>query len=56
MRTKIGILRLAVAGFAAIGSICRAPIVQAAETVGPGGEKATPSSALTLTDAARKPR
>jgi hypothetical protein len=56
MRTKIGIVRLAVAGFAAIGSICRAPIVQAAETVGPGGEKATPSSALTLTDAARKPR
>src|SRR6516165_11641680 len=51
MRTKTGILRLAVAAFAATGLSWCAPIAQAGETVGPGGEKATPSSALTLTDA-----
>src|SRR6516225_5214979 len=50
MRTKTGILRLAVAAFAATGLSWCAPIAQAGETVGPGGEKATPSSALTLTD------
>ena len=51
MRTKTDILRLAVAGCAATGLIWCASIVQAGETVGPGGETATPSSALTLADA-----
>jgi ribose transport system substrate-binding protein len=51
MQTKRGILGLAAAGFAAAGFICCAPIVQAGETVGPDGEKATPTSALTLIDA-----
>ena len=50
MRMKTGILRLAVAAFAATGLSWCAPIAQAGETVGPGGERAIPSSALTLTD------
>ena len=51
MQAKTHISRLAVAGFAAMGLSLCASIAQAGETVGPGGEKATPSSALTLTDA-----
>jgi ribose transport system substrate-binding protein len=50
MRTKTSALWLIVASFAATGFLWCAPIVQADETVGPDGEKATPSSALTLTD------
>ena len=50
MQTKTGVPWLAVAWVAAAGLIWPAAIARAGETVGPGGEKATPASALALTD------
>jgi len=46
-----GFLRLALTSLAIAGLCWRSPAASAGETVGPDGEKATPSSALTLNDA-----
>lgn len=52
MRLTTQALRTALAGLALTGILAYAPVsIAAGETVGPDGEKATPASALTLSDA-----
>jgi len=48
---QASLLRWAISGFAAGGFVLHASMAQAGETAGPDGEKATPTSALVLTDA-----
>ncbi|MBV9290434.1 MAG: LacI family transcriptional regulator, partial [Hyphomicrobiales bacterium] len=51
MQARTNLLRWAIAGLAAGGFVLHASMALAGETVGPDGEKATPTSALVLTDA-----
>lgn len=48
---QTSLLRWGIAGLAVGGLVLHASMTQAGETVGPDGEKATPTSALALTDA-----